>query len=146
MTEQLNTLLNRLDGVKQTAPNKWLAKCPAHDDKHASFGIKLLDNGSILLNCFAGCDKELILGSIDLDFSDLFPPRPKQIDHSKPAPKPPKFSAHELVKMAVFESTVICLAIEKLTTTGTISADDLIRVNTAMATLNEIRSEVNYGR
>jgi hypothetical protein len=142
----IETLLTRLDGVKQTGNNKWLAKCPAHDDRNASFGIKQIDDGRILLNCFAGCDKELILGAIGLTFSDLFPPKPKDFDYSKPKSKPPKFSAYELVKIAVFESTVISLAITQLMTIGTISPNDLNRVNTALITLDAIRSEVNYGR
>jgi hypothetical protein len=146
MNATINTLLDRLDGVKQTGAGKWLAKCPAHDDRHASFGIKLLDDGRILLNCFSGCDKESILGAIGLTFSDLFPPKPKDFNYSRSAPKPPKFSAYEMLKIAVFESTLITLAIRQLTTTGKISPDDLARVNTAIATLDEIGAEVNYGR
>ncbi len=146
MDANINTLLDRLDGVKHSGAGKWLAKCPAHDDRQASFGIKLTEDGRILLNCFAGCDKESILGSIGLTFSDLFPPRPKDLDYSRPGPKPPKFSAYELLKIAVFESTLITLAIRQLMTTGMISSNDLNRVNVALATLDEMSAEVNYGR
>lgn len=142
----INNLLNRLDGVKSTGNGKWLAKCPAHEDRNASFGIKLTDEGSILLNCFAGCDKETILGSLGLTFSDLFPPKPERFDYTRSKPRPPKFSAHEIVKLAVFESTLIVLAIGQLMTTGKISPTDLVRVNTAIDTLSEIEKEVNYGR
>jgi len=76
----------------------------------------------------------------------LFPPKPKDFDYSSLALRPPKFSAYEMLKIAVFESTLITLAIRQLTTTGKISPNDLNRVNTAIATLDEIRSEVNYGR
>jgi hypothetical protein len=142
----VNNLLNRLDGVKQTGQGKWLAKCPAHEDRSASFGIKLLDDGRILLNCFAGCDKESILGSLGLTFSDLFPPKPERFSYIKSKSRPPKFSSHEIVKLAVFESTLIVLAIGQLMTTGKISPADLVRVNTAIDTLNEIEKEVNYVR
>jgi hypothetical protein len=146
MDATINALLDRLDGVKQTGAGKWLAKCPAHDDRHASFGIKLLDDGRILLNCFSGCDKESILGAIGLTFSDLFPPKPERFDYARSKSRPPKFSAHEIVKLAAFESTLIVLAIGQLMTTGKISPADLVRVNTAIDTLNEIEKEVNYGR
>ncbi|MGZ8235348.1 CHC2 zinc finger domain-containing protein [Methylobacter tundripaludum] len=142
----INKLLDRLDGVKRTGNNKWMAKCPAHDDKHASFGVKITEDGRILLNCFAGCDKESILVSVGLEFSDLYPPKPESFNYGKPASKPPKFSAHEVVKIAVFESTLIVLAIGQLMTTGKINAKDLDRVNTAITTLDAIRAEVNYGR
>ena len=146
MGAHINTLLNKLEGVKSTGNGKWLAKCPAHDDRNASFGIKLTDEGNILLNCFAGCDKESILGSIGLTFSDLFPPRPERFDYARPKSRPPKFSAHEIVKLAVFESTLIVLAMRQLMTSGKISPADLRRVNTAIDTLGEIEKEVNYGR
>jgi len=29
-------LLARLDGVKRTGPDRWIARCPAHDDKRPS--------------------------------------------------------------------------------------------------------------
>ncbi len=146
MDAYINTLLNKLEGVKSTGSGKWLARCPAHDDRNASFGIKLTDEGSILLNCFAGCDKELILGSVGLTFSDLFPPRPERFDYARPRSRPPKFSSHEIVKLAVFESSIIALAIRQLITTGKISPADLGRVNTAIDTLDEIEKEVSYGR
>ena len=33
-----DTLLSRLDKVKLTGPDKWVARCPAHDDRGPSLG------------------------------------------------------------------------------------------------------------
>ena len=34
-------LLDRLTGVKQTAPGRWIAKCPAHEDRSPSLSIRV---------------------------------------------------------------------------------------------------------
>jgi putative DNA primase/helicase len=67
---QLETLLEKLDGVKKSG-GSYLAKCPAHDDKRASLSIKKGEK-CILLKCFAGCAPENICSAIDLKISQLF--------------------------------------------------------------------------
>lgn len=47
-------LLDKLEGLKQTGPDRWLARCPAHDDNNPS--LRLKDTGDrLLVYCFAGC-------------------------------------------------------------------------------------------
>jgi len=47
-------LLERFDKLKKTAPDRWLACCPAHSDNNPSLSIK--DTGDrLLLHCFSGC-------------------------------------------------------------------------------------------
>ena len=41
-----------------TGRGRWLAKCPAHDNRKASLAIRQLDDGRILLHDFAGCHVE----------------------------------------------------------------------------------------
>jgi len=69
----VDTLLSRLDKVRQRGRGQWLACCPAHEDKSPSLAIKSLSDGRILINCFAGCDSLSILQAIDLTMNDLFP-------------------------------------------------------------------------
>lgn len=146
-TANINALLDKLSGVKQTAPDKWLAKCPAHDDRNASFGIKRNEEGAILMHCFAGCDNQSILGSIGLTFSDLFPPRDaRDFDPTKPKPNPPKFTAAEMVRLCVFESSLIGLAMTSILQGGTLEQPDIARVQKALDTLDEIRREVIHAR
>lgn len=48
-------LLPQFDGLKQTGPDRWIANCPAHEDRSPSLAIK--DAGDrILCHCFAGCE------------------------------------------------------------------------------------------
>jgi hypothetical protein len=66
-------LLNRLDRVKQIGPGRWIARCPAHEDRSPSLSIRELDDGRVLLKDFGGCDTESVLTALGLRMADLFP-------------------------------------------------------------------------
>lgn len=68
----LEEILSRLDGVKG-GNGQYSARCPAHDDHHASLSISIGKDGKILLNCFAGCEKANIVDALGLTMKDLFP-------------------------------------------------------------------------
>lgn len=72
MSNQLETLLGRLEAVKQTKPSRWISRCPAHEDRTPSLSIRETDDGRILIHCFAGCETESVLDAVGLEFSDLF--------------------------------------------------------------------------
>jgi predicted protein tyrosine phosphatase len=65
-------VLSSLSDVKQSG-DKAMAKCPAHDDGSSSLSIKHLDNGKVLIHCFAGCSGEEILSAAGLSWSDIYP-------------------------------------------------------------------------
>ncbi len=69
-------LLGRLQAVRQTAPGRWLARCPAHEDRTPSLSIRELADGTILLKDFAGCGAADIVAAVGLGLKDLFPERP----------------------------------------------------------------------
>lgn len=62
-------VLDKLDGHKRSGDG-WIAKCPAHKDKHPSLSIGRGSDGKILLNCFAGCEFMDILRALDLYFPE----------------------------------------------------------------------------
>lgn len=73
-------LLSRLDGVRETGPDRWLARCPAHDDRHPSLSIR--DAGDrVLIHCFGGCAAADVVAALGLSLGDLFPER---LSHSHP--------------------------------------------------------------
>ncbi len=82
LTNPLQTILDRLEGVKQ-AGNGYTAKCPGHDDNRNSLSITTGDDGRVLLYCHAGCQTDKICADIELDLKDLFPAKtasePKRI-------------------------------------------------------------------
>jgi len=54
----------------------WTARCPAHDDAHASLSLARSDAGGWLLHCHAGCPAEVIVRVVGLTMRDLMPSRP----------------------------------------------------------------------
>lgn len=68
-------VIQKLEGVRQSGPGKWVAKCPAHSDKSPSLSLRETPDGVVLLHCFAGCDPDEVLSAVGLEFSSLFPPR-----------------------------------------------------------------------
>ena len=65
-------ILDRLDDVRSTGEGKWMACCPAHNDRRASLSISRGEDGRTLLRCHAGCDVDAILDALGLKASDLF--------------------------------------------------------------------------
>lgn len=96
----VDDLLSRLDKCRASGCNKWMACCPAHKDSSPSLGIKELDDGRILINCFAGCSAEEIILSVGLEMTDLFPPIERNYNPTLPSErneKPLSRAYHELV-------------------------------------------------
>ena len=99
----INNVLNALNGVKKTGQNKWVARCPAHEDKSPSLAIKELDDGRILLHCFAGCSVDEVVCAIGLELSDLFP---EKIAKRERRP----FDAYHILECLKDESLILVLA------------------------------------
>ena len=70
------TLLERLDRVKQLGAGRWLARCPAHADGRPSLTIRDVDGERTLVHCFAGCTADEVLKAAGLEWSALFADRP----------------------------------------------------------------------
>jgi hypothetical protein len=136
----IDTLLNRLDGVKTNSNNKWLAKCPAHDDRSPSLAIKLVDDDKILLKCWAGCEIESVLAAIGLTFVDLFPEK-INVTYDRRQPRIPRFSCHEMFPLIIQESLILCLTISDVMKGELISETDLKRTRQAYKTIMRLNNE-----
>jgi hypothetical protein len=68
-------ITSALEKVRRTGPGRWIACCPAHKDRTASLSVRELDDGRVLLHCFAGCSVDAVLSALSLSMEDLFPPR-----------------------------------------------------------------------
>lgn len=68
---KLDIFLSKLDGVKRTGPEQFKAKCPAHNDKHASLSVST-DDKKINFHCHAGCRGDEILNSLGVDWNDIY--------------------------------------------------------------------------
>ncbi|WP_163097812.1 hypothetical protein GL267_010185 [Acidithiobacillus ferrianus] len=69
----VDKVLAALDKVKSTGPGKWLALCPAHDDKRPSLSVRETEDHRVLLKCWAGCGAAEIVNALRLSLADLFP-------------------------------------------------------------------------
>jgi hypothetical protein len=61
---------------------RYVANCPAHEDRSPSLSIREGENGRVLVHCFAGCTHTAILASVGLTTRDLFvgpPPSPAKL-------------------------------------------------------------------
>jgi len=133
----INGFISGLEKVKNTGDGKWLACCPAHNDKSPSLAIKLTEDGKILIHCFAGCDVNSIVSSIGLTLADLMPDNPSY----KKGSKLPKFNKYELFDRLTYESIILCLAIRQLINNEPLTLDDQKRVLKAEETINDIAKE-----
>ena len=70
----ISAILDRFEHLKQTGPSRWLARCPAHDDKSPSLSIEDR-NGFPLLHCFAGCEASAVLAAVGATWAEIMPER-----------------------------------------------------------------------
>ena len=126
-------LLNRLHKVKRTGNGRWLAQCPAHQDKEPSLTLREKDDGRILLHCFAGCDTYSVLQSIGLDWSAIMPE--KCLGDFKPEKR--IISAPDALRLIKNESRIITLYGFEMSKGRVIPAGDLERLLKAMERINK---------
>lgn len=104
----ISELLSRLKKVKRTGRGRWLACCPAHEDHSPSLAIRELEDGRILVHCFAGCGVHEVIGSIGLRMDNLFPPSEDGKHFTKGECRP--FPAADILRAIAFESTLVLIA------------------------------------
>ena len=95
----IDITLSRLQKVKSRGRNRWIACCPAHDDKRPSLSITETDDGRVLLHCWAGCHTSDVLASIGLTFGDLYPTP----SHARLPPARKPFNASDVLAALAFE-------------------------------------------
>lgn len=102
----VENFLSRLDKVKSTGKDSWIACCPAHDDKRPSLAISVKD-GKTLVHCFSGCSVYDVVSSVGLTVQDLFEnnsPRAQLKNTKMP------FSYADVLRCIYFEAQLASLA------------------------------------
>jgi CHC2 zinc finger len=72
MSQNLDKVLIILERVKRSGKG-WVARCPAHEDRHPSLSVGVGDDGRVLLHCYAGCDVQAVVAALGLQMADLYP-------------------------------------------------------------------------
>lgn len=137
----VHTMLGRLEKVKENGPGRWLACCPAHDDRSPSLAVRETQDGTVLMKCFAGCQTVDVLAAISLDMADLFPQRDN--DAYRTSKRPGERWVPRDVLAAVAREAVITLMAAEATHRGDrLSRADLDRLATAAGRLRRAAKEV----
>jgi hypothetical protein len=119
-------LLSRLDRVRSTGSGRWLACCPAHEDRSPSLSIRELADGRILLHDFGGCRTDDVLSAIGLTMTDLFPDRlPMPEGGFRRAPKIP---ASDILAALAYESYVVSIIAMQVAEKREVSDTDFTRL------------------
>jgi hypothetical protein len=138
----IDTLLSRLNGVKAGhGRSSWNSRCPAHEDRSPSLSVRLMDDGRILIHCFAGCDTESVLDAVGMAFTDLFA-EPLSREYLPKIHRP--FSADDALRCLAEESSVVAIAASDITLGKPLTDVDAERVATAAGRI-ATALEVVYG-
>jgi RecA-family ATPase len=128
-TELLNNVLSRLEGVKQIGP-RFIARCPAHQDRSPSLSLSQGVDGRVLIHCHAGCQTRDVLAAIGLELRDLFPGSLSDEQRAS-------YRRTALEKERQFEQLIVEAAKQ-----APMSDEDIQRLGEAHARLKELNSEL----
>ena len=141
MTTPADSLIPRLDGVRERGKGAWIAKCPAHEDRSPSLSISEADDGRLLVHCFGGCPVHDVVAAVGLELSDLFPPRPED---ARAIPASQRHLPRQVIEATAREASIVAIAADDIAAGKTLSAADTDRVATAADRLREAARSVGY--
>ena len=96
-------LLSRLEKVRG-GNGRWMACCPAHDDRTPSLTIAEVDD-RVLIHCFGGCSPDAVVGAVGMSLSDLMPEQ--QTTH-EPVRKL-RIPAPDVLRAMAFSAAVVAI-------------------------------------
>lgn len=130
-------ILDRLQGVRQTGPGRWLARCPAHEDRSPSLSIREIDD-RVLLHCFGGCEVGDVLAALGLDLRDLFD---RPLGHQLPATHS-KIPARDLLEIVSEEVSLVAIIAADFLAEKHITEEDWERLAQAARRIGRARDHI----
>jgi hypothetical protein len=134
-------LLARLDAVVERGPGRWIALCPAHEDRTPSLSVRDAD-GVTLLHCWAGCEAHEITAAVGLAMSDLFPPRAPHVHHAAPRRRP-MIAPGDALALLRREVLIVAIAARELAEGRALAAGDHARVLSAAGRIATVAGGVS---
>lgn len=127
----IDLLLPRLNRVKATSGDSWLASCPGplheNGDKHPSLSIKQTADGTVLMHCYAGCQTSEVLSAIGLTVGDLFPASNKPQAPLNSRQRKRYGQALAALRALELETMIICVAAERVLAGDPIDREEMNR-------------------
>jgi hypothetical protein len=105
----IETVLAALDRPRRTGDGRWVARCPAHDDRGPSLSVRDVGDGRTLIYCFAGCETADILGALGLSWGDLYPVK-RPTDASQRRRRATLTTAADALRCLGTEATIVAIA------------------------------------
>lgn len=134
-------LLERLEGVRKIGAEKWIARCPSHEDHSPSLAIRECNDGTTLIHCFALCSATEVLAALGLELRDLFPAR---LEHGiKPKRRP--FDPMDVLRCIAHEVQIVACLVADILNGKEIAIIDYERVQLAAERLHSA-VEIAHGR
>lgn len=99
-----DAFLAQLENVRGNN-GRWMARCPAHDDRIASLTIAEGNDGRVLVHCFGGCPVDDVVRAVGMRLSDLMPE--EAISH-EPQRKM-RIPASDVLRALEFHATVVAI-------------------------------------
>lgn len=132
-----DVLLSKLDGVRRTGSETWIARCPAHADKRPSLSIRETTDGRVLLHCWTGCSAGDVVAAVGLQLGDLFPPRERgRPDHQFAHGERRPFPAADVLRAVVIEMQLVAIEAGRIGRGEVLTDDDRARVLLAASRLS----------
>lgn len=126
--------LENLRKFRAIGGGKYQACCPAHDDKGPSLAIREMDDGRILLHCFAGCEVPSILDACGMTFADIMPLT--QSHHLRPVKAP--FPASQGIQTLWLEAMIVIDCARQVHAGKRLSKPDRDRLWQCIDKINEV--------
>jgi hypothetical protein len=134
----IEPLLSRLEKVQKTGGGRYMALCPAHADKGRSLSLRELDDGRVLIKCFAGCETHEVLQTVGMTFHDIMP---ECLGDKKAIRR--GFDAYSALKAINFEATVLRMIAKTIKEGRPLSQDDRQRAGKAERIIQDALDAVN---
>lgn len=127
-------LLDRLERVKQTKPDRWIARCPAHEDRCPSLSVRQAENGNVLIYCFAGCSTDDVLAALGMQMADLF-----ETPIAESAPRRGGMPARDVLAALDHEILVCVLILNEVVARRKVNEQQVKRLTQAAARIGAAR-------
>jgi len=134
--QSVDILLSRLEGVRELGNERFMACCPAHDDRNPSLSVRHAADGTVLVHCFAGCSAVEVVEAAGLRLSDLFP---NDLRQTQASPRPGSYRprAREALVALSAECSIVVAIVSDLRRGGVVSELDWKRLIQASAMIGE---------
>jgi hypothetical protein len=129
-------LVSKLEGVRRTGDGRWIARCPAHEDRSPSLSVRELGDRA-LIHCFAGCHPGEVVAAVGLELSDLFPPRVD--DDKRPRRERRPFDPGDALRLIEHELFFVIASARKLAEGLALGPDEHARLLEVVARIASAR-------